>query len=76
MSQNIRQEVDKNYDAFLQLLPSIIRQHQGKYALMKDGEVVGCYSTLENVYVTTNKFITDEIFSVQKVTGPWGFQNI
>jgi Family of unknown function (DUF5678) len=50
------------------MLPGILALHQNKYALMKDGEVVGFYSTLEDAYVTANKFYADQPFSVQKVT--------
>jgi hypothetical protein len=63
-----RRQVDKNYEAFIAMLPSILPMHENKYALMKDGEAVGFYSTLEDAYVTANKFFPDEPFSVQKVT--------
>jgi hypothetical protein len=63
-----REQVDKNYDAFVGMLPSILPVHQNKYALLKDGEVVGFYSTLEDAYMTANRFFPDQPFSVQKVT--------
>jgi hypothetical protein len=63
-----RRQVDKNYEAFIAMLPSILPMHENKYALMKDGEAVGFYSTLEDAYVTANKFFPDQPFSVQKVT--------
>ena len=63
-----RKQVDENYAAFVSMLPNIIGVHRNKYALMKDGEVVGFYSTLEDVYVTARKFYPSEPFSVQKVT--------
>jgi hypothetical protein len=66
--QAVRDQVDKNYEAFLHLLPSILPLHQDKYALMKDGVVVGFYSTLEDAYMTANQFYKDQPFSVQKVT--------
>jgi hypothetical protein len=50
------------------MLPEILPLHQNKYALMKDGEAVGFYSTLEDAYTTANKFYSDQPFSVQKVT--------
>lgn len=67
-AQTAREQVDKNYQAFQVLLPKILPLHRDKYALMKDGEVVGFYSTLEDAYVTANQFYKDEPFSVQKVT--------
>ena len=65
---SVRDEVDKNYAAFAKLLPQIIGQHRNKFALMNAGEVVGFYTTLEDAYVTAQKFLADKPFSVQKVT--------
>ncbi|HXW27229.1 MAG TPA: hypothetical protein VEK73_20960 [Xanthobacteraceae bacterium] len=66
--QQVREEVERNYQAFLSLLPSIIALHRNKYALMKNGQAVGFYSTLEDAYMTAHKFYPDEPYSVQKVT--------
>jgi hypothetical protein len=66
--EQMREQVDKNYRAFLALLPTIIPLHQDKYALMKDGVAVGFYTTLEDAYMTANQFYKDQPFSVQKVT--------
>jgi hypothetical protein len=63
-----REQVEKNFKAFQALLPTILPTYQDKFALMKDGEAVGFYSTLEDAYMTANKFFRDEPFSVQKVT--------
>lgn len=68
MSELVREQVDKNYQAFLSMLPNIIAQHRNKYALMKDGQVIGFYTTLEDAYMTANKFYPNEPYSVQKVT--------
>jgi hypothetical protein len=66
--QAVREQVEKNYEAFRALPPSVLALHQDKYALMKDGQVVGFYSSLEDAYVTANRFYKDQPFSVQKVT--------
>jgi hypothetical protein len=68
MSTDFREEVEKNYTMFKSMLPQIIGLHRNKFALMKDGKIVGFYSTLEDAYVTANKFYANEPFSVQKVT--------
>jgi Family of unknown function (DUF5678) len=67
-SQSNREQVDQNYEAFRAMLHNIMPEHANKYALMKDGEVVGYYSTLEDAYTTANRFFNGEAFSVQKVT--------
>jgi len=66
--QSARDQVDRNYEAFRALLPTILPLHQDKYALMKDGVAVGFYTTLEDAYMTGNQFYKDQPFSVQKVT--------
>jgi hypothetical protein len=63
-----REQVDRNYEAFKAMLPNILPLYEGKYALMKDGAAVGFYSTLEDAYVTANRFYKDQPFSVQRVT--------
>lgn len=68
MKDSARKQVDENYEAFLSALPSILPTHRNKYALMKDGEIAGYYSTLEDAYMTANRFLKNEPFSVQKVT--------
>jgi hypothetical protein len=64
----IREQVDKNFEAFQTLLPAILPLYQDEFALMKDDELVGFYSTLEDAYMTANKFLHDQPFSVQRVT--------
>ena len=63
-----RVEVDRNYEAFVKILPTLMAEHPNKYALMRGGEVMGLYSTLEDVYTTAGRFLKGEQFSVQKVT--------
>lgn len=63
-----RDEVDRNYDVFVKLLPSLLAEHANKYALMSSGELVGVYSTLDDAYTTAGKFLRGSQFSVQKIT--------
>ena len=63
-----RQEVDRNYDVFVEIQPTLLAEHTNKYALMSGGELVGVYSTLDDAYTTARKFLTDGRFSVQKIT--------
>jgi hypothetical protein len=61
-------EVDRNYDAFVRMLGSLLLKHRDQLALMRDGEVVGFYRTpREALEAATEKF-TDGIFSIQEVT--------
>ena len=66
------------------MLQSIMAAHVNKYALTKDGKVIGYYSTLEDAHVTANRFFSDQpsqcrrsriflsisdIFNMQSVAG-------
>jgi hypothetical protein len=64
----IQEEVDRNYEEFQKLLPTIIRDHGGKYALMKDGRIVNYFSTAEDARNAGEAAIPDGIFSIQFVT--------
>ncbi len=58
----------QNYEAFQKLLPSLLPQHRGKSALMRDGELVEVYDTPRDAYVTGQKLYEDGRFSIQEVT--------
>lgn len=63
-----QQEVDRNYEEFQKLLPSIIAAHRNQYALMQNGKVLGYYSTSKDAMSTANSFLTGKPFSIQRVT--------
>lgn len=63
-----RDQVDTNYEAFRRELPKLIQTHANKYALIRDGEIITCYTTLEDAYATATRFYPDGRFSVQKIT--------
>jgi hypothetical protein len=63
-----RREVDRNYDAFVRLLGSIIGEHRDQLALMRDAKIVGYYDTPRKALEAAYEFFPDEIFSIQEVT--------
>ena len=68
MNRSVQEEVDRNYEAFQRLLPSIINQHRGKYALMKNGEIVGYYSSPIDARSAADLAFKGEMFSIQHVS--------
>lgn len=68
MAKTIQEEVDANFDVFRQILPSIIRDNRDKYALMKDGKILGFYSSPLDARVAAETFIADKVYSIQHVT--------
>lgn len=62
-------QVDRNFEAFLAVLPQLLQTNPGKFALMHDAHVHNFYdSALQAVVEGTKLFGVDQ-FSVQEVTG-------
>ena len=60
-------EITQNYEAFIEKLPGLLDQHRGKYALMRDRDVIDIYSTFGDA-VREGVKLEDKMFSVQKIT--------
>lgn len=68
MTDPIRQQVETNYKAFQKKLPSIMEAHRGKFALMRDGQIIEFFDTARDAYVAGQKiYKQDQLFSVQEV---------
>ena len=63
-----KEAVKRNYDAFKEELPTLLREHRNKFALMRDGEVVGFFDSSRDAALVGNSRYDDGIYSVQKVT--------
>ena len=61
-------EVDRNYDAFVRILGTILGEHRDQLALMRDARVVGFYDTPREALEAATKRYPDGIFSIQEVT--------
>jgi hypothetical protein len=64
----LQDEIDRNYSAFLEMLPNIIATHREQYALMKDGKIIGFFITSVDARTAAEAFIKDKLYSIQKVT--------
>ena len=61
-------EVDRNYDRFTRILNDLLREHRDQLALMRDGEVVGFYSTPRDALKAATTKFPDGLYSIQEVT--------
>jgi hypothetical protein len=66
MPQANQEQVKKNYEAFLSKLPSIIEAQKGKFALMRDGEIVDFFDTAHDAYIVGKRLYPDG-FSIQEI---------
>lgn len=64
----IQAEVDKNYEAFQKLLPELIEEHNGRFALMRGEKVVHIFDTVRDAVVFAKEKYDDDLFSVQKIS--------
>ena len=62
-------QVKENYEAFVKQLPSLLRSHSGKFALMHDAEIIHCFDTAGDAYWVGLEFYGEGNFSIQEVTG-------
>ena len=63
-----KQEVDRNYDAFMRMLGTLLPEHRDKYALMRDGEIIGLFVKPGDANREGVERYPDGIFSIQEVT--------
>jgi uncharacterized protein DUF5678 len=68
MAHTHQKEVDDNFDAFVKLLPELLKLHPGKYALMHNGEVIEFFDTISDAVRYGHAKFGDMNFSIQEVT--------
>jgi hypothetical protein len=66
MPESKREQIEKNYKAFQAKLPAIMESHRGKFALMRDGEIVDFFDTARDAYIVGQKLYPDG-FSIQEI---------
>lgn len=57
----------ENYDAFEAMLPLLLLEHKGEFALMRNREVAGFFPTASEAQITGAQRFSDSAFSVQKI---------
>jgi hypothetical protein len=71
-----QEEIDRNFDFFLQELPKLLPQHLGKFALIRNSKITCFYDTAADANTAGGQLYDDGLFSIQKVTeeiGDLGF---
>ena len=61
-------EVDRNYDAFVRSLGSILPVHRGQFALMRHGKIVDYFERPGAANIAGCERFDDGVFSIQEVT--------
>ncbi len=66
--EEVQKEVDRNYVAFQRMLPSILSQRGGQFALMKGGDCIAFFDTGRDAQIAGQTLYGEGKFSVQEVT--------
>jgi hypothetical protein len=61
-------EVDRNYDAFVAHLPTLLNEHRDKFALMRAGAIVGFHESSGAALAVGHKTFGETPFSIQEIT--------
>lgn len=67
VAERTANQVRQNYEAFHEQLADLLAKHRGKYALMKDGQVVGIFGTAIEAYTAGQAQLGLGNFSMQKI---------
>jgi hypothetical protein len=67
MSHSKSEEISKNLERFLQALPALVPDHEGQYALIKDGSIQEFFDSAMDAQIAGNQRFDDQIFSIQCV---------
>ncbi len=63
-----RAAIDRNLSRFSELLPGLRAEHEGSYALLRHGEILGFYANALDAQIAGNQRFEDGVFSIQHVT--------
>jgi hypothetical protein len=66
--QKKQHEIDENYEVFSRLLPDLMKNHAGKFVVMRHQKPVEFFDTARDAMVYASKTYSDGLFSVQEVT--------
>lgn len=68
MTERIEHEIDRNFDIFETLLPELIEEHAGQFALMREGKIVGFHDDEMQALAIGRQRFDDGIYSIQQVS--------
>ena len=60
-------EINRNLERFVELLPELMADHADNYVLMRHREIVGYYETAIDAQIAGNRQFADRVFSIQQV---------
>ena len=68
ISDDKHSQLERNYVAFMKVLPTLLPDHSGEYALMRHGAVIEYFHSAVAALSHGRTIYDDDLFSVQEVT--------
>ena len=65
---NTEQQVERNYEAFKEKLPELLKKHEGRFSLWHNGEMIDIYDTRNDCMKIGEEKYGDGNFSYQEIT--------
>lgn len=68
VQEQVQDHIDRNYEAFEALLPTLVMKSAGKWALMRNGKLEAVFDTALDAYTAGNLLYPDDgLFSIQEI---------
>ena len=68
MTDPRQEQIERNYEEFLKKLPELLVSHLGKFALMRNGEIIQYFDGMGDAAIAGSALYPDGLFSVQEIT--------
>jgi len=68
MADPLQEQVEKNYEAFVKELPTLLANYGGKFAVMRDGKITQFFDTARDAHLAGQALFSDGLYSIQEVT--------
>jgi hypothetical protein len=62
-----RKEIEMNYKIFKKMLPKLLAENRGKFALFHHGELKAVFDTAGDAYIAGRKMYKSQPFSIQEI---------
>lgn len=68
MTGELEEEADRNYDALMARLGSLLPARRGEWALMRHGEIAGYFPDESRALACGRQSYGDGVYSIQQIT--------
>jgi hypothetical protein len=68
MTEQSKTMLDENYAAFRELLPVLLVEHRGRFAVMHDRKLQAIFDTARDAFVHVSKLYQPGDYAIQEIT--------